>query len=581
MRGIEGYKYEDTNGNGELDDGDSPWEGVTIQLWRIYDGIASLNGTEPLDETVTDENGHFQFDCLDPGTYLVSEVLPEGSEPVGTTTRMVTVPAGQTVPVDPPFLNREQEEETGEISGWKYLDADGDGTVDEGEAGLPGVTVGLYRQLEDGVVGQWPETLLGWSLVAETVTGEDGGFSFTELEPGIYLVTEETPEGHYPTSPTSVEVALEGGQSVQVVFLNAPMPRLTGEKIEHPNEEPVEGVEFTLTRAVEDGPVAALTWSETRVTGPDGTFDFGWLMPGSYVLEETVPEGWEPMTDPRLEIDLGPGEIMHLVFINRRIPEKSSIYGFKWLDANGDGAHQAEEPGLGGVYIQLEGPDGFTASTVTGENGLYTFEDLQPGEYLVSETVPAGYYPTSSHEVGVNLDEGESERVDFLNAPYGSIWGLKWDDVDGNGAADPGEATIEGVPIRLMNSEGIVILITHTEADGSYSFPELEAGVYTVEEIVPFGYENTAPTYVTLYLAPGETARVDFFNRVPVAGEIITPPIPGPPSVTPPPAPQVAGETLPVTGAQLALLLAGAGLLLALGALLFVIGARVARNQEG
>ncbi len=583
---LEGSKYEDVNGNGQLDEGDGPWEDVIIQLWWANGQVAVMNGGGPVAETLTDENGRFAFACLEPGTYMVTEVLPQGSEPVGSTTRLVEVAAGETATVEPPFLNRwSQEEEKGEIEGWKYLDANGDGTLDEGEEGLPGVTMRLYTLIwSDFGTSRVSESLPGPVQVAETVTGEGGYFSFTGLEPGDYMVQEEVPEGYYPTSSGWVQLSLEGDETARVFFLNAPMPRLTGEKIEYPSDEPVEGVEFALTPVRDGGqePAIAYSGTETRVTGPDGTFDFGWLMPGSYSLEEKIPEGWEALTDPVVELLLGPGDDVHLVFINRRVPVGSSLSGFKWLDANGDGVHQATEPPVEGVLVTLEGPDGYTAGVLTDENGLYVFDGLPPGNYLVRETVPAGSYPTTSPEATTTLEEGETERVDFLNAPYGQVWGLKWNDLDGNGSAGSDEGNLAGVTIRLKDSRDEVVLVAETLVDGSYSFPELQAGIYTVEEIVPFGYESTAPTARTLRLEPGETERVDFFNRVPVAGEIVTPPLPGPPSVTPAPtpAPKVAGQTLPVTGAELALVLAGAGLLAMLGLGLILAGAKGAGSWK-
>ncbi len=575
--GLEGYKYEDSNRNGELDEGDSPWEGVTIQLWPGSDGVVALDGNGPLAQTTTDEEGHFSFPCLMPGTYLVIEVVPSGSESVGPPFRLVSVTGGQTTLVEPPFLNQWIPFEKGAIAGWKYRDDDADGYVDEGETGLGEVTIKLFRLVSEEPVNADYYGLVGsWVMVGEVVTGEDGSFSFPDLDPGIYFLEEEVPEGFFPTSSPGITAVLEGDETIHAVFLNAPMSRLSGVKVEYPNDEPVEGVEFTLTRpGDEDGEtLTAVSWELTRVSGPDGSFDFGWLMPGAYQLRETVPQGWEPLTDPEVEVELGPGEALHIVFVNHRIPKKPDLHGFKWLDANGDGIKQPGEAPLQGVVIDLLGPDGLNLQTVTDENGLYLFEGLEPGGYKVSEAVPAGYYPTSPPEVQVALEEGESERVDFLNAPYADVWGVKWDDLDGNGSPDAGEGVIQGVTIRLTDSTGAIVGTASTLADGSYSFPELMAGIYTVEEIVPYGYENTAPASRKVELLPGEKERVDFFNRVPVAGEIVPTPSPTPPPVIP--VPQVAGQTLPVTGMELALLLMGAGLIALIGLAAILLGARKA-----
>jgi hypothetical protein len=76
---ISGIKYEDKNGNGAQDPGEGPLQGVTVNLEDPASGVG-------LGQTVTDSQGHYSFDCLEPGKYLVSEVPPFGwtqLEPVG------------------------------------------------------------------------------------------------------------------------------------------------------------------------------------------------------------------------------------------------------------------------------------------------------------------------------------------------------------------------------------------------------------------------------------------------------------------------------------------------------------------
>ena len=92
------------------------------------------------------------------------------------------------------------------------------------------------------------------------------------------------------------------------------------------------------------------------------------------------------------------------------------------------------------------------------------------------------------------------------------------------------------------------------------------------QEVVPFGYEATGPTAVTFDLLPGEKKKVDFFNRVPVGGVVVTPPVE--PGIPVNPTVQVgAQQTLPATGFDAAHLFVLAGLLLAAGAILLSLGA--------
>lgn len=74
----------------------------------------------------------------------------------------------------------------------------------------------------------------------------------------------------------------------------------------------------------------------------------------------------------------------------------------------------------------------------------------------------------------------------------GSISGMKFNDVNGNGVKDPGEAGIAGWIINLTNQSGGVISIK-TNAAGNYIFSNLPDGNYVVSEKIKPGYLQTAP----------------------------------------------------------------------------------------
>jgi hypothetical protein len=78
----------------------------------------------------------------------------------------------------------------------------------------------------------------------------------------------------------------------------------------------------------------------------------------------------------------------------RRTASASPV-GAVYRDDNNDGIPDAGEPGIGGVTITLTGTDDLGNSvlltTTTSITGFYTFDNLRPGTYTVSETQPAAY----------------------------------------------------------------------------------------------------------------------------------------------------------------------------------------------
>ncbi len=443
--------------------------------------------------------------------------------------------------VDVEIVVKEPEKDKGIIEGHKWIDVNGNAEIDNEDAPYEGLTIELWK---------------GGEMIASTTSDENGHFAFYDLDPGEYEVKEILGEGWYAISAEKVNVEVVEDEKRHVEFLNAEKGRVTGEKIDFTTQEPLAGVKFIL----ESDDYYAEVFS-----GEDSSFDFGWLMPGEYHLYEEVPEGWVSVTATEHDIVLESGDEKHFVFQNRRL---SAIYGYKWLDANGDGIHQDGEPALEGVTIVLDG-EGIHAEAVSGDDGYFVFEGLLDGQYMVMEEVPEGYYATSALEVGVILEPGEEKRVDFLNASFAAVLGTKWLDLNANGQANEGEEGLAGVTIRLLDSEGEVVATAESAADGSYAFAGLKAGEYTVEEIVPEGYVATSPIAVSFTLSAGEEKVVDFHNNVIVAGEVITPPTPAQPE---------AQRTLPVTGFEMSYLFVLIGLVILIGAFIASTGlARMVR----
>ncbi|MDY6794406.1 MAG: SdrD B-like domain-containing protein [Actinomycetota bacterium] len=119
----------------------------------------------------------------------------------------------------------------GSICGYKFLDEDCDGMMDEGEDGIDGVKVCL--SMPDGNDVAIAENTNNEEWCTETKGG--GCFCFDGLMPGSYVVTVDestVPEGHYPTSPNPLYVDLGCGEARVVYFGNAEYGSLSGYKYE-------------------------------------------------------------------------------------------------------------------------------------------------------------------------------------------------------------------------------------------------------------------------------------------------------------------------------------------------------------
>ncbi|MCC3571551.1 MAG: hypothetical protein JGK30_10330 [Microcoleus sp. PH2017_40_RAT_O_B] len=175
-----------------------------------------------------------------------------------------------------------------------------------------------------------------------------------------------------------------------------------------------------------------------------------------------------------------------------------AILGIKFNDLNADGIRQANEPGLANIPILLEPAIGSNGRLDTGDisvltdaNGGFSFINLVPGNYVVTETtVPAGFRTTTPNPLAVTVGNTNT-NVFFGNTQLvGSrIVGCKYLDIDADGFRDGNEPGIKNVRIYLDGSNGSVPngrldageLNTLSDKNGSWSF-NVTPGTYRVRE---------------------------------------------------------------------------------------------------
>ena len=76
--------------------------------------------------------------------------------------------------------------------------------------------------------------------------------------------------------------------------------------------------------------------------------------------------------------------------------------------------------------------------------------------------------------------------------PGASIGDKVWQDTNGNGVQDAGEAGVSGVTVQLLKGGTVVATVT-TDSSGRYVFSNVAPGTYTVVFQKPSGSSFTAP----------------------------------------------------------------------------------------
>ncbi len=178
---LSGIVFEDTNGNGSLDEGEHG-----LSEWRVWLG-GSLS-------SLTDADGHYSFNNLTPGTYTVCEEMPSDkwTETMPVTQTNCSAGMGQYgyqigIDGDNPSGYDFGNFKTAVISGVKWNDANADMSIDEGEQYLSGWTINAVR-------GQ---------NVKSVMTDEGGAYTMTfgPSEAGEWTLTEVNQDGWTQTYP--------------------------------------------------------------------------------------------------------------------------------------------------------------------------------------------------------------------------------------------------------------------------------------------------------------------------------------------------------------------------------------------
>ena len=243
---------------------------------------------------------------------------------------------------------------------------------------------------------------------------------------------------------------------------------------------------------------------------------------GEYRLTETQQTGWTnstPLTQTRTRTAADPWTQWRANFGNGQY---SVLEILKFLDVDGDGVwDEGQEPLLPAwqfaLYLWKDNDWTQHRGGATGANGRLAFTDLIAGRYKVIEQADnhPGYSNTTPLEREITLGYPQRQEVRFGNRGNLAISGNKFSDVDGDGVWDAAEPTLAGWTIRLTGGPHPVDRTTTTDANGRYTFTNLEPGVYTVAEQTQTGWAQTKPSGAaphTITLVDRSVTGVDFGN---------------------------------------------------------------------
>jgi CSLREA domain-containing protein len=259
-----------------------------------------------------------------------------------------------------------------------------------------------------------------------------------------------------------------------------------------------------------------VTGDPTTMTSATGGYTLPGLAAGNYIVRQVSPSGYAQTTPTGglgRHVTVSTGQTLG----GQNFGDKSTaapgatVSGTVFNDANGDGAQDNGEAGLAAVqvYLDLGNVGHFVTgdpTTMTSANGGYTLPGLAPGNYIVRQLSPSGYAQTTpigglGRHVTVSTGQtlgGQNFGDKSTAAPGAAITGTVFNDANGDGTQDNGEAGLAGVQVYLdLGNVGHFVTgdpTTMTSATGGYTLSGLAAGNDIVREVPPSGFVQTAPS---------------------------------------------------------------------------------------
>lgn len=470
----------------------------------------------------------------------------------------------------------------------------GDGTQNGTEPGVAGITVTLYNN--------------AGTVIGTTTTDAYGNYLFDNLVAGTYTVgftlpanytfstqTNTTDDGNttgYGATSASVNgsdaivttgrtysIVLSAGENNRnidagLVFNIPPVTQSVGDKVwldngtgggtaadgvQNGTEPGVAGVTVTLY----NGSGVAIG---TTITDANGNYLFTNVPVGAnYTVGFSLPVGMvfspnagavsvatnsdaNTTTGRTAAFNVLSGD--NITYVDAGIyPQattKASLGDRVWEDVNHDGIQDPNEPGIGGVTVNLYIGAVLVASTTTDAYGYYMFTNLNPADYIVEFIKPAGYTyspqkvaggtsatdsdpnSTTGRTGSVNLKAGHrNTSIDagmYKTSPAGvlKLGDRVWNDYNRNGIQDANEPGVAGLTVKLFQNgpdglpgtpDDVLTGTAFTDANGYYIFVNLAASSgastnYNVQfSNVPAGFSFTLQNSVGSTIANDDDAN--------------------------------------------------------------------------
>ena len=431
--------------------------------------VEKQNG-EHVGEYTTDNTGTILLPTLDPDWYVVRETkAPEGYI-LDETPKTVEVKTN--VPTVVTFENKP-------LSGIKIVKTDSE----TGEP-LEGVSFSVSK--------------MNGEKIGTFKTDKEGMVYISDLEDGYYTVTET--EGlenyHWDKEPKTVEV--KSGKQTILEVENQPYSGLVIEKTNSRTGDPIEGVEFLVTKFNGE----QIGYYETDESG---LIVIEGLEEGTYLVKETKEAKGYKLDSEAKEVEIKDGKRTTLKVENDPM---SSVLIHKIDSVTGEGI-----PGV--KFLLYDSDNEPIGQFETDDEGyIWIRKELPEGKYKLRELEPAEGYISDNSEKTFYVQKGRTTEIEWENTPeVGQIVITKrsaeFNELTGLPAGSP----LSGAVFEIYNTTGNLVDKISSGSNGVAASKGLPVGVYTIKEVsAPRYYALNDKTLLAEIRHNGDIVRFEVLN---------------------------------------------------------------------
>jgi len=538
---VRGTVWNDLNADGVWQEDEPGIPGIRVT-------IKGGTGKE-LHDTVTDENGRYEFRQVRMGNYALNCYVPDeyvftvkAKDDVEKISRMTT--EADRVGKDEFFLERGEVYENHNIGlmegliieGACFLDTNFNGYYDEGEQVLPDVEMRLVRQSNN-------------VLLQQVTTDEQGQYRFVGQRGSTFSIRAKLPRGYVftvtgdetgnrfaadgnKTEARLRDLTIENGGYAKVMVGAIQYGSISGRvyfdnnfSADWERGERIESGRYVMLLDAQGNRLAS------QKTDKNGKFVFSNLIPGEYQLSMAPEKGYaftvlgtnnvmrtaEDGNGISLPITLGMGEQYANAGIGMIIP--AVVSGTVFGDENDNGLPDGHERGLAGTVVRLMHEEGEAFAAVVDAAGAYRFNAVLPGSYYVQYELPekgifaqladGGNTVAGENRIGKSewftVDSGDTFSASLCGGLLLSdISGAAFADQNGNAIREEEEPTLSGMVITLTPYRSDLQEMTIvTGEDGSFALNDLRPDTYTLTVTCPGDYVMSRLLNVSMNLQNG------------------------------------------------------------------------------